>query len=143
MNKFTKFFLVFLGALAFIAMLLLGGFVYSAGYWENIPIFDRISGPSRFKQFVTNPIPKDIYDLRGGYSGFPQGQVVTHFRYKGDVKNFSFITDWNQVSEAETDKTGLKTEKKFVKRKVYADGSKSERFLFFDEENKKGFLYIP
>lgn len=66
-------------ALTGLVLLLCGSIAYMGGYWENLPVLDRISGPQRFKQFVVAPIPYEITALRGGYSGFPQGIVVTRF----------------------------------------------------------------
>lgn len=70
---------IILIVLACLAAVFVGTVAYMGGYWENLPILDRISGPQRFKQFVASPVPDEISGVRGGYSGFPQGIVLTRF----------------------------------------------------------------
>ncbi len=69
--------------LAMLVIALSAWWFYAGGYWENLPHLDRISGPKRFRQFVCNPIPPDVFEIRGGYSGFPQGLLKTTFSYSG------------------------------------------------------------
>ena len=70
--------------------------MYSGGYWENLPLLNRVSGPMRYQQFVDTPIPDHIYSVRGGYKGFPTGWIETGFRYHGDFAKPQ-LGNWNSV----------------------------------------------
>ena len=131
-------------ALAVIFILIHAGFMYMGGYWENMAVLNRISGPKRFKQFVANPIPSNIHDLRGGYSGFPGGIVRTYFSYTGDFSEMKFLADWEKMDDYPFNKEFAlyitDTDKATVYRKKRYD---SYIYLIVDTENKKGVFYLP
>ena len=85
--------------LAVIFILIHAAFIYMGGYWENMAVLNRISGPKRFKQFVANPVPSNIHNLRGGYSGFPRGIIRTYFNYTGDFSDMEFLEDWEKMDD--------------------------------------------
>jgi hypothetical protein len=131
-------------ALVVIFVLIDAAFVYMGGYWENMAVLDKISGPKRFKQFVTNPVPSNIRDLRGGYSGFPRGIVRTYFNYTGDFSDMEFLADWEKMDDYPFNKEFAlyitNTDKATVYRKKRYD---SYIYLIVDTENKKGVFYLP
>ena len=84
--------------------LIAGWMLFSRGYWENVPVLDRISGPMRFRQYVEDPIPEFISDIQGGYSGSPQGVIVTEFAIAIDPAEWSVLSRWSVGSEKATHK---------------------------------------
>lgn len=130
--------------LAVIFILIHAAFIYMGGYWENMAVLNRISGPKRFKQFVADPVPSNIHDLRGGYSGFPRGIVRTYFNYTGDFSDMEFLTDWEKMDDYPFNKEFslyiTNTDKATVYRKKRYD---SYVYLIVDTENKKGVFYLP
>ena len=123
---------------------LVGLFIWGGGYWENWPLLDRVSGPQRFKQYVADPIPQCVYGVHGGYSGFPQGRVLTWFQYKGNLGDCDFLDSWKEISLQESQaarrfNSGLKATKVFVP----LDPSKSHGTeLLIDENTRQGLLFI-
>ena len=81
------------------AILLIAYCIWGGGYWENVPPLDRVSGPMRFRQHVVDPIPSYIQNIRGGYSGFPQGQVRTSFSFTASPNTWDFLNTWKLTSE--------------------------------------------
>ena len=119
-------------------------FIYLGGYWEDMAVLNRISGPKRFKQFVADPIPPTIHNLRGGYSGFPQGIIRTYFTYSGDFSNMGFLAEWEKMKgnlfRGEFDCYIQDTDAATVYRKKRYE---SYMYLIIDEKSKKGILYLP
>ena len=119
-------------------------FIALGGYWESWPIFDEYSGPMRFRQLAADPVPPAVYDLRGGHSGFPAGQIKTRFRFKGTVEELAFLDRW--IGMIEIEKTAAyaafagKMSISHIYRRDIEDG---EAFLIFDEEAQEGVLYVP
>jgi hypothetical protein len=107
------------------------------GYWENIPVLDRISGPQRFREFIANPIPSTVRDVRGGYSGFPFGYIRTVFVYWGVPR--PFLDGWTFVDGPEV--TSLIRPARFSYTKAFrrANGA----FLLINEDTRQGCLYVP
>ena len=135
MPKLLKIILKILISLILLITALICLFVWGTGIWENRPVLDHISGPMRFKQYVAKPIPADVYDLKGGYSGFPAGVILTRFKFRGNVDNLGFLKDWGLLTEPiPMPDTLNKTSRRFVKEGAY---------LLFNPETKEGFLYIP
>jgi len=79
--------------------ILAAGLVYYFGYWENLPLLERISGPIRFRERIADPVPEGFSDIRGGYSGFPQGVVVTQFTFAKDPAEWGFLSAWSPASK--------------------------------------------
>jgi hypothetical protein len=123
------------------------------GYWENFPLLDRLSGPRRFQQYVTRPIPEDIYEVRGGYSGFPQSFVGVRFRYHGEFSENWLFGDWLELPLETLDPiVSGEIDRKEITR-VYVRGRRPkpggylgnqwEQYLILDDGTKRGYLYIP
>jgi hypothetical protein len=110
---------------------------YSGGYWENTPVLDRISGPQRFRQFIVNPIPSSVRDVRGGYSGFPFGYIRTVFAYSEEP--LPFLDEWTQVDGPEM-KAKIRAAN-FSHTKVFQKDSGA--FLLIDANARRGCLYVP
>jgi hypothetical protein len=130
--------------LIFLYVLIHALFIYLGGYWENMAVLNRLSGPKRFKQFVVDPIPSNIHNLKGGYSGFPQGIIRTYFTYSGDFSNMKFLAEWEKMEgnpfRGEFDWYIKDTDATMVYRKKRYE---SYTYLLIDEENKRGILYLP
>ena len=116
--------------------------IWQGGYWENLSLFDKISGPMRFRQFVADPIPHSIDDLRGGYSGFPQGQITTYFNFTGAPKEWNFLSNWVESSDPEKERVTELFSKEISFSRVYKHLNK-DYYLALDEKSGKGLLYIP
>jgi len=131
-----------IGIIGFVISLFFGSVFVMGGYWENSPVLDRISGPSRFKQFVVDPIPNSIYDLRGGYSGFPRGRVTTYFKYRGNFNDHPFLKEWSvsDMPESYFDWTGLSITNIYIKKRM---GTTRNFHLLIDDNVKRGLFYIP
>ena len=110
---------------------------YSGGYWENVPVLDRLSGPMRFREFVADPIPSSIRDLRGGYSGFPQGRIRTVFAYSEEPQ--SLLAEWNPVHDPAT-KQEIEAARFSYTKAFQKNGG---AFLLIDEKERRGCLYVP
>ncbi len=117
-------------------------FIWAGGYWENYPILDHVSGPMRFTQFVANPIPKGIYNLRGGYSGFPQGQVVTYFEFRKPLNEHEFLKDWIKVKQVRETLVHDFFGDKMNFSKLYQH-KEGKYYLVLDEVNNKGIFHMP
>ncbi|MCD4817691.1 MAG: hypothetical protein K8S23_03240 [Candidatus Cloacimonetes bacterium] len=119
-------------------------FIWQCGYWENWVLLDSISGPKRFKEFIANPIPSEIYNIRGGYSGFPQGKITTYFQYDGLFINQSFLNNWLYIDERNNSVYfKLFADKLDVTRiYIYKDLS-IEKYLLLDENKKSVILFVP
>lgn len=122
----------------YVFLFLIFGFIaftaWAGGYWENWPLLDRLSGPMRFRQYVASPVPSVIHDLKGGYSGFPKGRVLTQFSFEGDPREFDFLADW-VVEDAKSPVgfQGLPSHSYRVRRQ--------KAILIFDESTHQGWLY--
>ena len=114
-----------------------GAAAYMGGYWENVPVLDRISGPQRFRQFIVNPIPSSIRDVRGGYSGFPRGYIRTVFAYSEEA--LPFLDGWTQVDGPETEAKIRGAN--FSYTKVFRKDSGA--FLLINANTRQGCLYVP
>lgn len=117
------------------------------GYWENRPMFDRISGPMRFMQYVCAPIPLNIYGVRGGYSGITDGFVGTSFNLRGDFPVDRCLG--NAWAETPVDDLSgilwIELSPDAVTR-AFVYGSEEEqnlRFLLLDEDVGRGYLFVP
>jgi hypothetical protein len=119
-------------------------FIYMGGYWEDIAVLNRISGPKRFKQFVADPIPEEIHELKGGYSGFPQGTIRTYFGYSGDFSDTEFLDEWEKMQDYPFGQQFAwyltDTDVAAVYRKKHYE---SYMYLIIDEQDSKGVLYLP
>lgn len=133
--------------IAFLVFAQYAAFIYLGGYWENHPLFRRISGPMRFKQFVSSDLPDAVYDMKGGYSGFPQGIILTRFRYRGLVKNLPFLEDWESVAMNETTHYAAPYFPYLDDVKATAIYRKSRHntfiYLLIGEQTKEGLLLVP
>jgi hypothetical protein len=119
-------------------------YIWGGGYWENEPVLEYVSGRMRFAQFVSDPIPPGIYNLRGGYSGFPQGQVATFFQFDQSLKEQDFLTDWIEVKPVEKSSAYAAFGDEIGFSKLYKyKNQEDERYLILDDVNKKGILYMP
>jgi len=129
-----------------VSILLLGGvFIYMGGYWEHMPVLKKISGPMRFKQYVGDPASFGVSNLSGGYTGFPQGAVITTFNLDKAISDTGILPEWSLADSSDRrfevriiNLTG-KPEYTLYTKKV----GNSERFLVIGKESKKGILYIP
>jgi len=134
-----------LQVLAFICVVLIIFVIWGGGYWENVPIFDRLSGPKRFAQYVADPIPSYITELRGGYSGFPQGRIATDFKFSIDPESWEFLSGWkekNFLKNGEFDIIATNNNM-FISRIYQHTNERSERYLIIDERTKRGLLWVP
>jgi len=114
-----------------------GWFSYAGGYWESWPVFDRISGSQRFRQYVADPMPPSVHDARGGYSGFPFGYIKTCFKYSDD--SLPFLGGWKRISSPE--KEDRIAAARFSYTKVFEKNNRV--FVLIDEDTKQGCLYVP
>jgi len=129
------------------------GWFFAGGYWENVALLDTISGPMRFREFVCDPIPENIYDVRGGYSGFPQGFVGTLFRYSGELPLDSCFKDWTEIPREALDSIAIRGISEAQITQVFVHGRRPipggylgnlyEKYLVVDEASKRGYLYVP
>lgn len=124
-------------------------FIYGGGYWENLPILNRLSGPMRFRQLVTNPVPSYIQNIYGGYSGFPSGMIKTHFSFTSPPETWQFLKDWGVV-KPECLKEILVWVPEFVPSSVYhrsssetAHSCSDGTYLLVDSNNVKGIILLP
>ena len=119
-------------------------YIYLGGYWENMAVLNKISGPKRFRQFVVNPIPPNIHNLRGGYSGFPQGIIRTYFSYSEDFSNMGFLEEWEKVKDTNSPKPFAHYMNDINATIVYRKKRyETYMYLLINEEGKKGMLYLP
>lgn len=126
-----------------LAFILIGSVIYMGGYWENMPGLDKISGPKRFRQYVTNPIPKTITNLKGGYSGFPQGRILTNFNYSGKFSDNSFLENWEKFDNYDSTESFTTyiddiNANAFYRKKYY----KSYIYLLINSDKKEGILLL-
>jgi hypothetical protein len=142
MRKPIKIFAVISILTIFITFVLFSFLIWQGGYWENLSPFDRISGPKRFRQFVVDPIPPYINELRGGYSGFPQGQITTLFNFTGTLKDWNFLSNWAESSSPEKERVTELFSEELNFSRVYKHLNK-DYYLALDEKSGKGLLYIP
>lgn len=114
-----------------------GAFLYAGGYWENWPLLDRLSGPRRFRQYVADPVPAAVHDLRGGYSGFPSGEIRTCFGYAGNA--LPFLDGWTRLANPGTEP------RLAAARVSYTAAFTRDRrvFLLLDEPAQRGCVYVP
>lgn len=119
-------------------------FCYLGGYWENWSPLDRISGPQRFRQFVARPIPSSIYDIRGGYSGWPQGEVATYFHFHGDIEANAFLRNWQELTLYDSTAPFVPHLLVIGANRVYMQpATEGYRYLLISETSHRGILYIP
>jgi hypothetical protein len=116
-----------------------GIYFFILGGWENLPLFDRISGPSRFRQFVAAPIPSCVHSIRKGYSGFPQGRITTYFRYDGTLESCRFLGGWIPTQVAP--ELGFGAENPWTK--AFRKHARDEIYLLIREGTNEGLLFIP
>jgi hypothetical protein len=148
MSSFIKTLLQILIAIlqvfAFSCVVLIIFVIWGGGYWENIPIFDRLSGPKRFAQYVADPIPTYITEIRGGYSGFPQGQITTDFKFSIEPEKWEFLTDWTDQDIRKNPKIVALAGPEILVSRIYQHkDERYERYLIIDEQSKHGFLWVP
>jgi hypothetical protein len=118
--------------------------IYLGGYWENLPLLERISGPMRFRQFVCNPIPETVYNLRGGYSGFPQGQIVTHFEFKAELPKSCLGEGWLVLPEEKRNELAFPLNDDGAEMLWFEyQGRHAKRYIAINNKSKRGYLYIP
>jgi hypothetical protein len=148
-----------------VAFLLLVVFVFVVGgYWENVPILNRISGPMRLRQFVVDPLPDFISNVRGGYSGFPRGAVVVRFDFHRSSSSWDFLSSWvaspclndlqgyvpeingptRFVSYADTEPNHIRTFVRLSRDKSMSTSDcRREPYLIIDERNQRAALVQP
>lgn len=145
MKTLRKILIAILQVLAFIFVGLIIFVLWGGGYWENIPIFDRISGPKRFAQYVEDPIPSYITEIRGGYSGFPQGQIVTNFQFSIEPESWEFLSRWKDKSISKNGEFDIlaTNNNMFISRIYQHTNERSEVYLIIDDRSKRSLLYVP
>ncbi len=132
--QFLKFTFIFV-------FLLFSFFFWLGGYWENLPLLNKISGIKRFKQYVVDPIPDSISSLEGGYSGFPQGVIKTNFKFSGLIEQLAFLKKWRLVHEKEGNYKFQATH--IFEKKVEKENQEQSIIrLFFDTQKNIGFLLV-
>lgn len=110
--------------------------LWGEGDRENLPLLERISGPQRLRQVVADPLPPAICEARGGYSGFPQGQAVTRFRFRGgfrgEVECIDLPAGWRPLATASS-------------TVPYAPYSRQINAtpLFEQDQPQPGILFVP
>lgn len=114
-----------------------GFFIYLGSYWENWPIFDRISGPMRYQQYVSKVIPENVKNIKGGYAGFPRGSIKTYFDYQHEKELLSDKWILFESRDLGINFEGL--EEGYPK--IYTNQNRI--FILLNEELKKGILYKP
>ena len=126
-------------------LLLAGVFIYMGGYWEHMPVLKKISGPMRFKQYVGDPASFGVTNLSGGYTGFPQGSVITTFSLDKAISDTGILHEWSLADISDRrfevrikELTGNSEYTLYIKKV-----GESERFLVIGKELRKGILYIP
>jgi hypothetical protein len=115
------------------------------GYWENRPPLDRLSGPLRFMQYVCLP-PGNVHGLSGGYSGYPQEYTATRFTFTGDFPEERCLKHrWQEKPVDELD--GILwielSPDAVTHAYVYMEDGQPTRYLLLDENNGRGYLYVP
>jgi hypothetical protein len=117
------------------------------GYWENRSPFDRLSGPWRFAQYVCFPIPGEVNGLRGGYSGFTGGFIGTRFSLEGQFPAEDCLGEgWETRPVDELEGILWIELSPDAVTRAFVFGSAGEenlRFLLVDEDNGRGYLYVP
>jgi hypothetical protein len=129
-----------------ILVLFQGIFVWIGGYWENAPLFDRLSGPMRFRQFVADPIPDFIHSVRGGYSGFPQGQLRTQFSFTQAPQTWPFLVSWSPASSECVDEVrpwvAEVAEPQVYQRSQASRSCSDNVYLILDSRGGHGVLFM-
>lgn len=116
-----------------------------SGYWENRPPFDRISGPWRFIQNVCVPPPGSLSNVRGGFSGFDGGFIGTSFNFRDDFPPERCLAGGWEARPVDQIAGILWIElspEAVTRAYVYQDGT-DLRYLLLDDDNGRGYLYIP
>lgn len=115
-----------------------------SGYWENRAPLDRLSGPWRFSQYVCVPAPGSLSNLRGGFSGVDGGFIGTSFNFRGDFPPERCLRGWEArpVDQLEGILWIELSPQAVTRAYVYEDG-RDLRFLLLDDDNGRGYLYIP
>ncbi len=135
-----------------LAVLVIALGMYTLGWWENLPLLNRLSGQQRFEEYVCAPIPEEISQVQGGYSGFPQGVVATYFKYSGSFPSGDCLRNWTKVEPAALEQTYLsqfwenRVDLVFGKEpreKERAEQFLWEKYIILDESRKEGLLFIP
>ena len=131
----------------FCGLLLSAAFIFLGGYWENLPVLEEISGPKRFKQYVGKPEDYGAYDITGGYSGLPQGSIVTVFSLRHPLDEKELSSEWIKSEDLKEDlwihqqaESGTGSRAFTVYRKQKTD---ARIYLILGKQSGKGALYIP
>lgn len=128
-------------AAVFLILILWIAFVYMGGYWENMPFLNKISGKQRFEQYIVYPIPSSIYDIHGGYSGFPQGIIETSFRFKEEFSNYAFLKQWKLYENHHSLENFISLDGTRAE-KIYRKNNQGEIYILVNEEEKKAKLLV-
>jgi hypothetical protein len=120
-------------------------FALTGGYWENRPPLDRLSGPLRFMQYVCAPLPGAVNQARGGYSGFTDGFIGTSFALEGEFPVDRCLGDaWIETPVDELEGIlWIELSADAVTHAFVYSGDGDPRYLMLDEDNGRGYLYIP
>lgn len=118
---------------------------------DRFPFFDRAAAKRWFKQYVADPIPSHINNLRGGYRGdMNRGIIIVTFDFEPPFDRPFFPKDWKprDVSVAGALMANLieshigtrpKTSKGYIKPLNEKGGGSA--WLLIDETGNKGVLY--
>jgi hypothetical protein len=133
-------------AAVFVLVLLGAGFAFVAlrTGWENWPLLERISGPLRFAEFVATPVPDTIYEIRGGYTAPPGRELVTRFRFRGDIETNAFIGNWRELALYDSSAPFVPALLLIGADHVYLQPAhEGYRYLLVATGRQRGILYIP
>ncbi len=112
-------------------------FIYAGGYWENLPVLNNISGTKRLAQYI-DPLPNSIYAVKGGYTGFPHGIIITRFKYTGEFDENRFLKDWEMFEES----GALDSAANIRSTKTYKKVGSENVFLLINENISEGVLFV-
>ena len=117
---------------------------------ENLPYFDRIAGQRWFREYVADPVPGHVCNIRGGYRGGGTSNVIlTLFDYEPPFERPPFPVGWEPGNQAAASLlanlveshtgTKLNISKGYIKP-LHPSGGASA-WLLLDESANKGALY--
>jgi len=115
---------------------------FAGGYWENTPGLSYISGHQRFKSLVSSAIPECVDSLRGGYTGFPKGQIRTYFHFDPKHPDCQFADKWKDIARGDLEEMKLMAPTVPWTRILKKPGT-VQVFLFLDDQSGEALLYVP
>jgi len=143
-SRFYEKLLILIVSFIILVVVLFILFIWQGGYWENWFLVDRMSGRKRFREYVADPIPDEIYNIYGGYSGFPKGQITTFFQYQGLISKQDFLNNWLYIDEKNNSVLYKIFADKMDVTRIYVYQDKNyERYLLIDDRKKTGILFVP